>query len=146
MNKVFRKRFFVRLDDVDYVRVLYFPRQIHFFMIALEDFFREAVGITWNEMLDQDRLVMPTVNVQVSYHHPLKFGDEGEITIRVLHLGSKSLRFEYAVTDLKTGRQTCIAQHTMAFVEGENWRTVPIPDKYRDVLRPYLVSEAEQPQ
>ncbi|MFO0974390.1 MAG: thioesterase family protein [Phycisphaerae bacterium] len=134
MGPPFRYRFRVTLDDVDYVRVLYFPRQIHFFMLALEEFFRTGVGIPWTEMLDTDRLVMPTVNIDVHYARPLHFGDEADILVQVGRLGEKSFAIDYAVVAAADGQTTCTARHTMAFVESQGWRPIPIPPKYRTAL------------
>lgn len=120
--------------------MLYFPRQIHFFMLALEDFFREAVGISWHDMLERDQLVMPTVNVEVTYSRRLEFGDEAEITVGVGRLGEKSLRIDYQVTHLASGETSCVAKHTMAFVDGRTWKTVPVPDVYRKALSAWLIS------
>lgn len=139
MAEVFRTTFRVRLDDVDYARVLYFARQIHFCMVALEDFFRDGLGLPWQRMLDEDHLVMPTVNVQVSYHHPLKYEDEGQIAVTVGRIGTRSARFDYEVTHTGSGRRTCTAQHSVAFADTRSWKTCPIPDRYRRAFERFLV-------
>src|SRR5215470_2823596 len=92
MAEVYRTAFRVRLDDVDYARVLYFARYIHFCMVGLEDFFREGLGLPWNVMLDEDHVVMPTANVLIDYHSPLRFGDAGWNAITFVPAGSESHR------------------------------------------------------
>jgi YbgC/YbaW family acyl-CoA thioester hydrolase len=135
----FRTTFRVRLDDVDYARVLYFARYIHLCMVALEDFFRDGLGLPWTQMLDRDRLVMPTVNVRVDYHHPLRFGDEGEIAITVGHLGTRSVRFDYEMRQRPGGRIVAAAQFSSAFADTGTWKTRPIPPAYRAAFERYLV-------
>ncbi len=129
----------MRLDDVDYARVLYFARYIHFCMVGLEDFFREGLKLPWGTMLDAHHLVMPTVNVQIDYHAPLKFGDEGEIAICVGHLGNKSVRFDYQMTKLPERRVVSDARHACAFADTRTWETRPIPPEYRAAFERYWV-------
>lgn len=138
MHEVFRTAFRVRLDDVDYARVLYFARYIHFCMVGLEDFFREGLGLPWDRMLDADHLVMPTVNVQIDYHHPLRFGDEGEIAIRVGHLGNRSVRFDYEMRASGSGRVVSEARHSCAFADTRTWQTCQIPQRYREAFHRFL--------
>ncbi|MCK6455366.1 MAG: acyl-CoA thioesterase [Phycisphaerae bacterium] len=138
MAQSYRHRFRVRLDDVDYVHVLYFPRQVHFFMTALEDFFREALGIPWNEMIDGDGLAIPTANINVTYRAPLRFGDEAEIALSVIRIGERSVVIRYEVTNLRSGSQTCHAEQSLVFISTATWRPVPVPEKYRRALQPFV--------
>ncbi len=141
MSRVFCRRVVVRFDDADYVGVLYFPQQIHYFMQTLDDFFREALGLPWRDMLDRDGLVLPTVNVRVDYHYPLRLGEEADISVRVAHLGGRSVRFHYEVTQVSGGRRTCTAEHAVVFCARDTWKPVPIPPRYRAALEGYLVAK-----
>src|SRR5215470_155094 len=140
MAEVYRTAFRVRLDDVDYARVLYFARYIHFCMVGLEDFFREGLGLPWNVMLDENHVVMPTANVQIDYHSPLRFGEEAEIAITVGHLGNKSVRFDYEMRRRPGGEAVCDARQSCAFADTRTWQTCPIPPKYRAAFERFLVA------
>jgi len=39
--------------------------------MVLEQFFNEALGLSFKRMLDEDRLAMPTVNFNITYRRPL---------------------------------------------------------------------------
>src|SRR5262249_62204337 len=100
----FRKRFPVRFADVDYARVVYFPREIHWLHLVMEDFFREEVGIPYSEMLEKDRIGFPTVRLEMDFSSPLRFGDEGDVTLRLHELGRRRRAFPHQLPRAPTGR------------------------------------------
>lgn len=133
----------IRLDDVDYARVLYYPRQVHFLVVALEDFFETALGLPWPAMFTSDNLAMPTVDLQVTYRRPLRFGDVAEITLTVRELGNRKAVFAYQVLKRGTEEVTCHATQTVVFVNNKTWETVRVPQPYRDALAEHLESGSE---
>jgi YbgC/YbaW family acyl-CoA thioester hydrolase len=146
VSEAFRVKIPVRFDDVDYARVLYYPQQVHFFVVALEDFFRDALKLPWSEvMFGRENLCMPTVALHVNYVRPLHFGQVAEIAIRVGKIGRTSVTFLYTVTDSQTSQLTCTAEQTVVFVDNATWQPVPVPDHYRAALTPFCTSEPQQP-
>ncbi len=144
MAEAYHTRIPIRLDDVDYARVLYYPRQVHLFVVALEDFFRDALKLPWAQvMFAQENLCMPTVNINVSYQRPLRFGQVADIAIRVRRIGHTSVKFAYVVTEASGGEATCTAEQTVVFVDNDTWAPVRVPDNYRRALAPYVAAPDE---
>ncbi len=135
----FATRMRIGLDDVDHVQVLYYPRIAHFCCLALEEFFRVGLERPWPEMLGEHRLAMPTVDLQVTYRRPLRFGDEIEVTVGVKELGNRKATFVYEIKNLATGERTHTSTQTVVFVDGHTWRAVPIPASYRSALEAFVV-------
>jgi hypothetical protein len=67
---------------------------------------------------------MPTVNLQVSYRRPLRFGDEAEISVRVWRVGAREAVFDYEMRRATSGELTAECTHTVAFIDVENWQAV----------------------
>ena len=86
----FRHRFRAKFDNVDYARVLYFPRQIDLYVEALEEFCRQELGVSFRHMIDVERVVMPTVHLEVDYRAPLLYEQEADIALIVRAMGEKS--------------------------------------------------------
>lgn len=143
-REVFRTRLRVRLDDVDAAHILYFPRQVHFFVVALEDFFREALQLDWPTMLERENISMPTVDLKVTYKTPLYFGQECDIAVRVKQMGRTSATFAYEMTRVEDGALTTTAEHTVVFINAENFEPIPIPDRYRQALNPYWIERRSE--
>ena len=78
MSTTFRTRRVIRFEDVDPVGVIYFPRQIALLMTALEELFRDALHLPWGEMIERDRVGLPTVEWSTTFRAPLRLGHEVE--------------------------------------------------------------------
>lgn len=137
----YTKRIPIRLDDVDFAQVLYFPRQVHLFVVALEDFFKEALGLDWLRMHTVDNVAIPTVDLQVTYRRPLCFGDEADVELWVAKLGTRKAVFAYEVRNAATGEITCRATQTVVFVNNTSWKAVPIPEPYRSALSRHVADD-----
>lgn len=129
---VFRKSLPVRFADVDFARVLYFPRQFHFFHLVMEDFFREVLDIPYAVMLKEDGIGFPTVHLDADFRKPLEFGDEVEISMRIREIGRSRLIFEYEAT--KKGMVTATCVQTTVAVDPRTWTAIELPAKYRAAL------------
>ncbi len=122
----------VRLKDTDATGVLYFAEQ---FRMALETFeeFLKSRGFSLKQLLESSYL-MPVVHAEGDYFAPLMVGDELEISMRVVKVGTSSVTLEYAFRDLGRGLEVGRVQIVHVVVEKEKRTSVPIPDFLRAIL------------
>lgn len=132
----YKHRIRVKFDNVDYARVLYFPRQIDLYVEALEAFCNHELGVHFKHMLDVERIALPTVHLEVDYRLPLQYEEEADIAVRVLALGEKSITFGYEVCRVSDGATTSRAKQIVAVVNFDTWQSMPIPARYREMLSP----------
>ena len=52
-------------------------------------------------------------DVHMSYQAPIELGQNIQVAVRVAHIGNKSLRFEYEIQDLDTGKPLATAETVM---------------------------------
>lgn len=121
----------IRFGDEDHARIVYFPRFLHFFHCAFEDFFA-AGGIPYRESLETDQTGWPAVHLDVDFQSPLRFGDTFEVDVWVEELGTKSATFAYR--GRTEGRDVATATITVACIDMGTFRAQPIPDKYRTLF------------
>lgn len=133
---VFRKRLPIRFADVDAARVLYFPREMHLLHTVMEDFFEEAIGIPYADLLFREKIGFPTVRLEADFSAPLRFGDQVDVELRVREIGRSRLVFEYALS--RNGAPSAKAVQTTVAVDPEAWRSVEIPAGLRSRLASYL--------
>ncbi|MHC4064726.1 MAG: acyl-CoA thioesterase [Planctomycetota bacterium] len=143
MRRRFTQRIPIRFDDVDYAQVLYYPRQVHYFVVALEHFFADALDLPWKRMFEQERLAMPTVHLEVTYRRPLGYGEQADVSVWVEELGHRRVVFAYEVVNAQSGELTCQARQTVVFVTCPAWQAVPVPEVYRSALAPYIAEARE---
>jgi 4-hydroxybenzoyl-CoA thioesterase len=134
----YRAHLKVRFGDIDNAGIVYYPRFVHYFHVALEEFFTEALQVDYATVLTKHRISFPTVHLEADFRRPLLFGDHIDVEIRVVKLGSTSITWGY--TTYKTGEPDSIV------VEGHNvtvcmnmdrFKKIEIPGWLRKVLEAY---------
>ena len=124
----------VRFGDIDHAGIVFYPRISNFFHIAFEDFFADAVGLPYDELIDDRRLGFPTVRSDVEYKVSLRFGDVAKVEIGVVHLGRSSLTMRYRLRT-QDGEAVCVeGRITTVCVNMDGFRPTPIPDDLRAVF------------
>ncbi|HMF56108.1 MAG TPA: thioesterase family protein [Pyrinomonadaceae bacterium] len=126
----FSTRITVRFGDTDPAGLVYYPVIFHYLHVAMEEFFAARCGITYQKMIEDERLGFPTVSVKTEFFAPLVYGDLAEIDVYVSSTGTSSAVFEYSVRragDAKLCARATLVQVAMNLDER---RAVPIPEKY----------------
>ena len=93
----FRAHLAVRFGDIDHAGIVYYPRFLHYFHVALEEFFGAVVGIEYHTVINEHRLGLPSVHLSIDFRRPLRFGDAIDVEVRGLELGTTSVTWHYAV-------------------------------------------------
>jgi len=132
----FRTRLEVRFGDIDHAGIVYYPRFVHYFHVALEEFFAGALGRPYHRFLDEDRVGLPTVHLEIDFRSPLRFGDEIAIEVRVLDVGRSSVRWRYTVFKAD-GTLAAEAQIVTVALDMDRFSTTPVPQWLRSALEDY---------
>jgi 4-hydroxybenzoyl-CoA thioesterase len=85
----------VRFGDIDEAGVVYYPRFLHYFHVALEEFFESCLGIDYPTVIKKHRVGFPTVHLQTDFMKPLLYGDAISVEVRVISLGRSSIQWGY---------------------------------------------------
>jgi 4-hydroxybenzoyl-CoA thioesterase len=93
----FRAHIKVCFSDIDYAGIVYYPRFLHYFHLAMEEFFDVALGMEYPKVLTEHRLGFPTVHLETDFSKPLKYGDELEVEVTVKDVGHSSITWGYRV-------------------------------------------------
>ncbi len=134
----FHTRIKVRFGDEDHAGIVYFPRFLHFFHCAFEDFFDEQ-GHPYRRCLDEDRVGWPAVHVETDFRSPLRFGDVLHVTVTVASLGRRSATFRYVGRRGESdGPLVAEARITVVAVGMDDFRPRPIPPAYRRLFEAHL--------
>jgi len=128
----YRRRFSVRFGDIDQARILYFPRLYEYFHEAFEEFWRDEAGRRYAQVLAEDGVGYPTVHVESDFRHPLLYGDDFEVGLRVERVGERSVTWLYRVW--RAGEVIMESRITTACIDMETFRSCPVPEEHRVVL------------
>lgn len=122
----------VRLKDTDATGGIYFTEQFRMALEAFEEFLKDR-GFYLKEFLESSRL-MPIVHARGDYFAPVTVGDELEILLKVVKVGTSSVTLEFFFRD--AGRKIDVGkvQIVHVVIEKEKRNPVPIPDFLRVIL------------
>ena len=130
----FVHRFPVRFADVDHAGIVYYPRFLHYFHVAFEEFFRVRIGAgAYLDLLDRRKIGFPAVHCECDFRGPLRFGDTARVAMWIPRLGRTSIRFHYRVeredTAAPEGPATLAAegQVVCAVTDLAHFRAIEIP-------------------
>jgi len=129
----------IRFADVDHAKILYFPRFLHYFHCAFEDFFEHACNFPYNRVLNEHRIGYPSVRVEVDFKAPLRFGDHVAISINVDRIGTKSVSFRYRGVRVETNQLCVEGVITAACMNMDTYRAIEIPPTHRGWFEAFLV-------
>jgi 4-hydroxybenzoyl-CoA thioesterase len=128
---VFSTSITVRFADCDPVGFVYYPRVLHYCHVCMEEFFAERCGITYQKLLDDERIGFATVKIEAEYFVPLLYGDTAEVELEITDLGRSSARFNYSIK--RTDDSVLCAQSSQIQVamDIDKRKAIPLPEKYR---------------
>ena len=121
----YRLRRRVQFYEVDSAGLVHFSWFFRYLEEAEHALWREA-GLS---IAPADKVVgFPRVSASFDYQHPLRFEDEFDISIRIVAMSDKSIRYTCAITrgdvQIATGALTVVCVHTRP---GEPMKAVSIP-------------------
>jgi 4-hydroxybenzoyl-CoA thioesterase len=127
----FRCRIPVRFGDVDYAKIVYYPRFLHFCHVAMEEMFRGVIGIPYHDAIMKEKVGYPTVHVEADYRLPVGFGETLDMDVSVEHIGRRSVRFRYEGRRSSDGALAFTVHNVCAATQMDAWHSVPIPAHHR---------------
>ena len=130
----FRSQLKIRFGDIDHAGIVYYPRFLHYFHVALEEFFGQALEVDYPVLIDEHGIGLPTVHLETDFSRPLRHGDLIEVEVRVLNLGNTSITFGYRVFK-KDEDEPLIAGHNVTVcLDMNTFKKRDIPDWLRQRL------------
>lgn len=130
----FRSLLKVRFGDIDHAGIVYYPRFLHYFHVALEEFFASQLGIDYPTVVNQYRIGLPTVHLETDFIHPLRYGDEIAVEVDVRKFGRTSITFGYRVFKLEEKDPWIIGHNVTVCLDMDTFKKVVIPDWLRQKL------------
>ena len=130
----FRSRLKIRFGDIDHAGIVYYPRFLHYFHVALEEFFGQKLGIDYPVLVNDHRIGLPTVHLETDFSRPLRYGDQIEVEVRVSKIGKSSITFGYWVFKQGDTEPRTIGHNITVCQDLDTYQKKDIPDWLRKIL------------
>jgi 4-hydroxybenzoyl-CoA thioesterase len=124
--------FDVRFGDVDQAKVVYYPRFFHYFHQAFEQWFGEALGVTYPELVTTHNIGFPSVRIETEFRSPLRYGDRHRIAIEIEEIGKRSLTLNYTMHRTSDNVLCARAKITTVAIHNDTFKSVDIPEWLRE--------------
>jgi 4-hydroxybenzoyl-CoA thioesterase len=121
----------VRFADVDYARVVYYPRFFHYFHVAFEEMFEAALGRPYVQVVENEHVGFPAVRTECDYRAPARYGDVLRILVTCVRVGSRSVTLRYRAVRARDGILCAEARVTTACVDLRTFTSQAMPKEYR---------------
>jgi acyl-CoA thioesterase FadM len=143
----FARSYPYRFGDIDDAGIAYYPKLLHYFHCAMEDWIAEAVGRSYHKVLREDHFGLPAVKLEAEFFAPIRYGDEPTVHLGVLRVGERSLEIGFWMTlPDAPDEPRCRARVVVAGVDMRTLRAVQVPDFLRAAIDRYRIEEADFPR
>lgn len=90
----FRVRKRVRFSHVDVAGIVFYPRYFELYNEVVEDWFADALGCPFAQLLGRYAAGVPTVRIGCEFMAASRLGDDLDYELEVTHLGRSSFTIE----------------------------------------------------
>jgi len=126
----------VRFSHCDPAGIVFYPRYAELCNEVIEDWFRDALGVTFNALQEEMRLTIPAVRLEIEFLVPSTYGDLLEFSLRVVEIGNSSVQLEIIAWNGEEQRVSIRLKSVM--VSLDDLRPLRIDDDWRARLAPYM--------
>ena len=142
----FKTRLRYRFGDIDDAGIAYYPKLLHYFHCAFEDWWSDALQRPYPKLLKEDKLGLPAVKLEAEFFAPVRYGDEPWIHLGILKLGASSVEFGFWMTLGDDPKPVCRARVLTAAVHMDTMKKRKLPEMWRQKFEGFLLSEADFPR
>ena len=127
----------IRFSHCDPAGIVYFVNFFDMVSGVVEDWFREAIGLPFQEMHLKRRVGFPIVSTGCEFFRPAQLGDTLRLELAIAKLGRSSI--EFVVLGSVGDEEKFRARHKVAMVSLDTFRPLPIPEEMRARMRDYVL-------
>jgi 4-hydroxybenzoyl-CoA thioesterase len=134
----FRAPIKVCFSDIDNAGIVYYPRFIHYFHLAMEEFFAHEMGIEYADVLHERNLSLPTVHLESDFRRRLRYGDQISMEVRVIRAGKSSITWGYRGYRGDEEEMVVEGQNVTVCVRTDTFEKIDVPEWLRQGLASYM--------
>jgi 4-hydroxybenzoyl-CoA thioesterase len=130
----------VCFGDIDNAGIVYYPRFVHYFHVALEEFFASELQIEYPTVINTHRIAFPTVHLEADFRRPLRYGDQIQVEVMVHGIGKTSITWGYRVMMVGEDHSIVVEGNNVTVcMNMDRFEKSPVPDWLREKLEAYQV-------
>jgi len=138
---VFQTQIKVCFSDIDNAGIVYYPRFLHYFHLAMEEFFSGEMKIDYADVLHKKNVSFPSVHVECDFRRRLKYGDRIDMEVKIIRLGKSSITWGYEGYRAGKGGEIVVeGSNVTVCVKTATLEKIDLPEWLRQGLEAYAAS------
>lgn len=133
----YRAELIVRFGHIDKAGIVYYPRLVNYFHVAMEEFFGAVLGTDYPSFLSEHRLGLPAAHLEVDFLRPLRYGDHIQVEVDIEKVGESSIIWLYRIFRPAENQPAARARIVTVNVDMDTFEKRPVPEWLRDRLESY---------
>jgi YbgC/YbaW family acyl-CoA thioester hydrolase len=134
----YRTQITVNFGEVDLAQIVYYPNIFHYSHIAFERFLADTTGVSYPQMLREEKLGFPTVRAEANFIQKLPYGEQVTVAVGVRKVGQKSVDFGYQGYN-RQQQLSFEINTTVVAVNMDGFTSIIIPEYYRTIFVQHLL-------
>lgn len=131
----FEREQLIRFSHCDPAGIVFFPQYLVMFNQLVEDWFNEALGVSYAGMITQRRTGLPIVRLECDFRAISRLGDPVTLGLAVERAGGRSLTL---ALQCHAGDELRVAsRQVLVFTSLDTHRAIDIPPDVRAALAPF---------
>jgi 4-hydroxybenzoyl-CoA thioesterase len=139
-GRTYHSDILIRFAHCDPAGIVFFPRYMEMFNNLVEDWCRDELDISFADLITGRGYGLPTVHLEVDFVAPSTIGETLSATLRVLAVGTTSLRLAIVLRG-KDGGDRVRAETVLVLTDPHEHRAVAIPDELRRRVAAFRVAD-----
>lgn len=139
----FTQRIPVRFHHTDPAGYVFFPRYFEMLQAAVEDWFNEGLGLNYYDLVNNERLGLPTAHTECTFTKPCRLGDFLDLTLFLERIGNSSIRVRFV--GMVDGEMRLEARSVLVIISLNDGAPRRISEDLRMRLEAYMAGQGAQP-
>jgi 4-hydroxybenzoyl-CoA thioesterase len=134
----FRTKVLVRFADCDPAGIVFYPRFLVMFNNLVEDWCRDGLGFSFDEIVVQRGWGLPTVHLEVNFILPCHLGEVLTASLYVRNIGTSSIGADISLVG-PDNLDRVRGKVVLVLSDRRNHKSFPIPDDLRAKMANFLI-------
>lgn len=135
----FQTEVLVRFADCDPAGIVFYPRFLEMFNNLVEDWCRDGLKWSFDEIVIQRGWGLPTVHLEVDFIVPSRLGEVLTATLYLRSIGTSSMNADIVLAG-PDGAPRVRGKVVLVLMDRRTTKALAIPDEQRRVIEPYVIA------
>lgn len=141
IRHAFEREQLIRFSHCDPAGIVFFPQYLVMTNTLVEDWFDQALGISYAGLLGPRRIGLPIVRLEVDFTAPSRLGDITQLGLSVERLGSRSLTLNFGCR--VGGQARFSARQILVCTSLDTHKAIDMPTDMREALQRFVAGQGD---